>query len=525
MSGASFTALIAASLFGAAPPVDPGTPPAGPGAAIASPGTAPAAPSTPPAATDDSSAVMSVSPKDCIARALEENLELQVDRIAPQLERADWMAARGRFEPSLGMSAEWEDATSPIFPADRIPGGRRSDENEYTRYEGSLGGLLPTGLSYDIASAANNHEGVAANFQSRWSSDLGITLTQPLLRDAGPGVQMAEIRIARKGAEAADAQLQYQVSRTVADVLNAYVELIFRRDNQTARQEALDLATQLLKDNETRVNIGVMSPLDVSQARTEVATQTQNVIEADRALREAQNDLKRLMFRDVGPYLQTRMVPTELPPVPSFADPVLNVVHALEYRTDLVDKRLRLEQAGIHLRKAKNALLPYLNAFGGYRLLGLQDSIDESYETTVDAYDRDWSVGVEVTIPLGMSKERGEKKRALLEQEKAVLAVKQMEQNIIVEVDNAAQAVLANEKKVDAAREARQYAYESLMAEQEKLNAGASTTFVVAQLQRDLAFARSNELRAYADWQKSVVELAHQEGTLLMRLDIAFKAP
>lgn len=466
--------------------------------------------------------VLSVDPKDCIARALEQNLELQVDRIAPLLERADWTAARGRFEPEMGMSAEWEDATSPIFPADRIPGGRRSDENEYTRYEGSLGGLLPTGLSYDIATGANNRESIPTAFQSRWSTDLGITLTQPLLRDAGFGVQMADIRIARKGAQAADAEFRYQVSRTVADVLNAYVELIFRRDNLTARQEALDLATQLLKDNEARLNIGVMSPLDVSQARTEVATQTQTVIEAERALREAQNDLKRLMFRDMGPYLQTRLVPTELPPVPSFADPVLNVVHALEYRPDLTERRLRLEQAGIRLRKAKNALLPYVNAFGGYALLGLENSIDESYETTVDAYDRVWSVGVEVKIPLGMSEERGRKQRAQLEEERAVLAVEQLEQDIIVEVDNAAQAVLANQKKVDAAREARQYAYESLMAEQEKLNAGASTTFVVAQLQRDLAIARSNELRAYADWQKSVVELAHREGTLLMRLEITF---
>jgi len=472
-----------------------------------------------------SPAVISVDPKGCITSALQQNLELEVDRIVPMLERADLLTAHGRFEPSLDMSASWEDATSPIFPADRIPGGRRSDENEYTRYETSIGGLLPSGLSYDIFTGANNREGIAANFQSRWSTDLGITLTQPLLRDAGFDVQMAEIRIARKGAEAADAQFQYQISRTVADVLNAYVELIFRRDNQTARQEALDLAAQLLKDNEERMNIGVMSPLDVSQARTEVATQTQNVIEADRALSEAQNDLKRLMFRDVGPFLQTKMVPTELPPVPAFADPVLNVVHALEYRPDLVERRLRLQQAGINLKVAKNALLPYVNAFGGYRLLGLQDSIDESYETTVDAYDRVWSVGVEVKIPLGMSRERGRKKRAELEEDRAVLAVKQLEQDIIVEVDNAAQEVLANQKQVDAAKEARQYAYESLMAEQEKLNAGASTTFVVAQLQRDLAFARSNELRAYADWQKSVVELAHREGTLLRRLDITFTGP
>lgn len=469
--------------------------------------------------------VMTVGPKDCIARALEQNLELTVDRIAPQLERADWMTARGRFEPSWDMSAEWEDATSPIFPADRIPGGRRSDENEYTRYEGSLDGVLPTGLSYNIFSGANNREGVGANFQSRWSTDFGITLSQPLLRDAGFGVQMADIRIARKGVEAADAEFQYQVSRTVADVLNAYVELMFRKDNLKARQEALDLAAQLLKDNEDRLQIGVMSPLDVSQARTEVANQTQNVIEAERAHREAENDLKRLMFRDMGPYLQTRLLPSELPPVPSFADPVLNVVHALEYRPDLTERRKRLEQAGIRLRRAKNALLPYVNAFGGYSLLGLEDSLDESYETTVDAYDRVWSVGVAVTIPLGMSQERGKKRRAELEEERAVLAVKQLEQDIIVEVDNAAQAVLANQKKVDAAREARQFAYESLMAEQEKLNAGASTTFVVAQLQRDLAFARSNELRAYADWQKSVVELAHREGTLPMRLDIVFTGP
>ncbi len=470
-----------------------------------------------------------ITDRDCVYLALQNNLELQTEALSPRAANARIQIARGALEPAVDMSADWEDITTPIDRATAILTRNDSTESELTRYRGSLTQTLPTGLSYDIAATADNNENTANRFQSAWDTSFGIALAQPLLRGFGPQSTLADIRIARKDREAADAAFEFRIGQIVTDTLFAYYDLVFARDDLAAREASLALADQLLADNQSRYEAGVMSPLDVTQARTEVAARQEELIRAQQFHADTENRLKRLIFQDITPWLAHRLVPAAVARPVTWANPVFNIQGALRRRADLRERHAALAAAGIELAFAKNELLPTVDARGSYTLVGLENSLDESYERAVDAYDRVWSVGVVVRVPLGMSTERGRKNLADTRKREEILRIKALEQDIIVQVDNAARNVLTQEQRVKTTREARYFAEETLDAETEKLRAGASTTFVVTQLQRDLKNARSAELRAVADWYQAVADLARVEGRALevhgIQIDNSAAAP
>ena len=112
---------------------------------------------------------------------------------------------------------------------------------------------------------------------------------------------------------------------------------------------------------------------------------------------------------------------------------------------------------------------------------------------------------------------------ARLDADQLLLNLKALEQDIIIQVDNACGHVEANLKSYEAAREATRLAQESLDAEKKKLLAGTSTTFLVLQAQAQLADARSAEIRARADYSEALVTLDQTEGTILVKNNILLK--
>ncbi len=482
---------------------------------------------------------LSLALGDCIRMALSENIELQVDRLEPPVAYTKHREERGAFEPSLEMSADWTDTTTPKLPDDiwadrralkqslgitsnpdttsgaKLPPIIRSTESEKTDYKLGLSGLVPTGLAYDVFAEASNSETTTRAMASDWNSSVGVSLTQPLLRDFGPAANLTQLRVARKGKEVADAQFEHSVASLVTNLYRAYHELIYSIGEASARADSLRLARKLLEENQARYEVGVMSPLDVSQARSEAATREGEWIKSAQNRTVAANRLKRLIYSDIAAHTGEEIRPTEPPLPPAFASPFFNALAALNHRADLRQAKAEAEQAGISLRYAQNQLLPTVDARGGYRLLGRENTVGESLNSATDAYDREWSAGVVVGIPLGMSAERAQASRADLQKRQALLAVKAVEQDILVEVDNALASVRANEKRYQAARQAESYALEALNAEEEKLRAGTTTTYTVMQLQRDYSLSVSNALRALADWHISIAELALAEGTIL----------
>jgi outer membrane protein TolC len=316
-------------------------------------------------------------------------------------------------------------------------------------------------------------------------------------------------------------------------VKNAYWDLVYAINNLKAQQQSLELSQQSLKDNQKRVEIGTMAPIDIVQAQAEVASNDQGVIVADANIKQAQDNLRALILDPGTPDFWTvEFEPTD---EPAFSEQPIDVDeavrNALSKRADLLSAKNSLEQSDVNIKYYKNQVLPDINASVNYGTFGIGGTqltpvdlalaatgivpsrstlAQRGYGTVLgdvfsSAYPQ-WSVGVQFGYPLGASTAQANLARVKLQYEEAQMQMKNVELQIATQVRAVARNVQTNQKRVQSARASRELQEKKLEAEQKKLAAGMSTTFFISQFQRDLAQARVLEIQAIADYNKSLVD-------------------
>lgn len=470
------------------------------------------------ARAEEAPTVQSLTLRECIERALAGNLDIRIERVNPAIQSWSIVRAQGAFDPSLVGGLSYQDSSEPLAPERAASLGLATLDQQQLQTSLALTGTLPIGTHYELSAFDTTRSSGTLAPSFVYTGTTRLTLTQPLLKNLGRSPNTAAIRVARKDRRIALEQVTRQVIDTVSDVSRAYFELVFAIEDHKAKLEDLNRAKALLADNRTRVEIGVMSPLDVTQGEAGAAEREEAVIVAERAITDRENALKRLIASDVMTLRGVSLRPAEsLVDQPVETDAARSVRTALESRPDLVQARHELERQGILLAFNRNQLWPEIDLQTSYGLNAQGSSVGNFADHVAERDNPVWSIGVLATIPLSNRQAKAAYEIARLNEEQAGLTLKRLEQDAIIQVDNAVGQVQTNFKRVEATRVASRLAEESLKAEEAKLRAGASTSFLVLQAQSQLAAARSAEIRARADYSESLVELARVEGTTLQK--------
>jgi outer membrane protein TolC len=362
---------------------------------------------------------------------------------------------------------------------------------------------------------------------------LNLQYTQPLLRNYSIDQIRQQVASSRKSRDLSDIQLQAVVTGTLRSVKNAYWDLVYTIDNLKAQLQSLALSQQFLKDNQKRVEIGTLAPIDIVQAQAEVAANEQGVIVADAAIKQAQDSLRALVL-DPGTaeFWTINFEPTD---AASFAERAIDidaaVRNALDKRSDLHSAKNSLDQSDINMRFFNNQIKPDVNAqvsyssiaAGGSQLSGVNLAAiaaggtadrtiisDRGFGTVLgdvlkSSYPN-WTVGVQIGYPIGLNTAHANLAKAKLQYEQSQGQLKNMQLQVATQVRTAARNVQTNQKRVGSARASRLLQERKLEAEEKKLAAGMSQSFFVFQAQRDLALARTAEILAIADYNKSLVD-------------------
>ena len=462
---------------------------------------------------------------DCVGLALENNLDLQIEKIAREATKKEVNAARGGYDPTLTISAKRtheETLGSADAESERLEG-----ESDVDSYEASVGGATGLGgLSYDIGARTGDSTGTSGegNPFDTSSGSAGLTLTQPLLKGFKTDGTRYQVAIARQQSAEADVQLEAQIQDVLAQVETAWYALLQAHESILVQEDAVRLATQLYEDNRRKVQIGAMSILDEKQAESQAAAARADLSSAKRTYAEAQNRLKTLLFADHRTTRDLEIAAIgELSSGPIGVDSAASGERALEQRPDLRQARMALARQGITVKYQRNQTLPSLDLVGG---AGVAASGEESQGDVVDrmesADEPYWTAGVTLSVPLGNRAAKARHAQSLANEEKMKLELRQLEETALVEVDDAAAAVTTGLERVNATKESRKYAEQALAAEQRKLENGKSTSFVVLQLQRDLTNARNAAIQALMDYNQQCSALTLAEGAMLERHDVAF---
>lgn len=475
--------------------------------------------------TDTNANARAMSLQDCIQEALQHNLDVQIERYNPQISLYNLRAAYGGYDPAFNASGKHSYDVSPstfnpYSVSTNLTPSRVSDENSFNS---GINGSLPWGLQYDFSGNIAEQYGSSENgpFDSS-SGNIGVTLQQPLLKNFWIDTTRLTIKLDKSKLKSSEQGLRLQIITSVTSVENAYYELIYALENVEVQQEALELAqTQLDQDNQ-RVQIGTLAVLSVQQDESQVAQSQANLIAAQFTLVSDQNALKSLLA-DTNYY---QWHDTDIQPKETLTAPVrtFNLQDSwkkgMTERPDLLQAQLNVEQQGIQLKFDRNQLFPELDLLGTYGFNGASKEFSGTFDQYHEGNAPFYSYGAQMTIPLSNVGARNTYKSDKAALQQIVLKLKQFEQNVLVEIDNAVKQAQSNYQSVEATKEARIYAEAALDAEQKTYAVGKATTFEVLQYQNSLTAARSAEIRALANYNEALASLAQQEGTTIERNNI-----
>jgi outer membrane protein len=387
------------------------------------------------------------------------------------------------------------------------------------------------------------------SFSPLINSGFQFRLTQHLMQGFGFLPNTRLIRLTKNNREISDVAFRLQIITTVDQIENMYWDLVFAYENVRVQQESLAFAQKTLSDTQKQVQIGSLAPIEVVRAQSTVATDQQNLIQAQNNLQLQELLMKNALSRTlVDPMLaDAEVIPTSTIALPE-QEPVIPtqdlVNDALGHRPELAESRIDLSNREINDKAIRNSMLPTLDVFayyGGTGLAGAQNPgnlcINEppqeaalgfcsrtSVPTTsytnglnelVNSTAPDKGLGLTLTIPIRNRNAGALQVRAELEYRQAQMREQQIENQIRIEVRNAQFALQQNRAAVAAAQAAAELGRQSLDAEQKKLNLGASTSTLVLQNQSVLATNESNLVSAMAAYEKSRIEMDRATGLLL----------
>jgi outer membrane protein len=478
---------------------------------------------------------VALSADDAVARALERNLDIQVQRLEPQLLDLQVAALWSNYRPTLISSVFTQGATNlPTSQLQALGGSRIT--NERLEWNGGMQQNLRWGggnLLLNFNNARTETSDTAATRNPAFQSTVQAQYTQPLLRNFRTDQTRSSLLINRLQQQITDLTLRGTLTATEASVRNAYWDLVFGIENVDAARRSLELSTKLVADNRARVEIGTMAPIDVVQAQAEEATRRQALVTAEATRRTNELALKRLIVGGTDDELWNATIePTDRPsPVAEPIDLEAAVRNALANRSDVAVARRSLEQNEVAMRNLRNQTLPDLNLIANYNLQGRggTEFVRQGFGGTVTDiipggyYDAlrnigsltapTWSFRFNFNLPVGQSQAEANFARARVQVTQTQAQVKQAELIVATDVTNAALNVRNNLEAVQASATARELSERRLEAAQSKFEVGMATNFEVVQAQRDLADARTTELRNLLNYRKALVDFQRSQIT------------
>jgi outer membrane protein len=457
-----------------------------------------------------------LSLEDAIARALDANFDIQIQRLNTNVTTEGEQIARAGYDPTLTVSASTGqfqttratvDANGNIIPAS----GVRTD-TEQARV--SLTQRIPLGTTITGTSRVNRTERNIETFSSfnpAYDSDIGILIRQPLLRGAGATINNSAIERARLGSDRARADFTARVFTVVRDVEIAYSLLALAREQVGIRAFSLEVRKKLLEENRARRDTGVATDLEVLQAEVGVASAARDLLLARQTARDREDELLRLLGHEnfehpVGP---VALPPEAAPPV----DIALSLERARANTPEYFSALASIRQQEIDVRTAKNNRLPQLDLSAGAGYSSTDPSLGEARSGLWDGDGYDWQVGLSLSIPWGFREERARLRQARAGRDREEVRLAQVEQDILVSVRNAVRALETNVENLRLSTLTVQLSQREFEVEKARYDSGLSTFRRVQEAQSAFDQARVAEIQAKVNLRVAQANLDRLEGT------------
>jgi outer membrane protein len=483
---------------------------------------------------------------DFVNLILQNNLDVNVNRLTPVSSQYLINTFYKQFEPSIHLQAAVNRTTNP---ATTQLAGARIQTALQGQYTVGFQQNLTTGtlVGVDVLMNRNSSNSTFSTVNPNWAGSLRYSLTQHLLRDFGRKTNTHLIRAAKNNEKMSEVQFEKQMMDLVAQGQRSYWDLVFSAEDIKVKQRSMDLAQKTLSDNQIQVQIGTLAPIDLVQAESEVANRRVQYVTSTYTEVQTQDQVKKLITTQGDPgTILAKLTPMQgvRKPDPSDVPSVEEAIKiALENRPELKQLQIDLENKNIDYEYTKNQLLPSFDMIGSYTQSGTAGTLapiqcdplvrncappnpdvigglGTAFAQIFGYNYGGYSVGFNLTIPLRNRAAQGDNARAATDKRIAESRITAQAQQIALEVRNALTQVDMNRAKIEAAQKARELAEQRLSAEQKKFDLGASTIRFVLEEQRNVAQAQTDELQSLVNYTKSLVDVDRATGMTLKKNNI-----
>jgi outer membrane protein TolC len=486
----------------------------------------------PASALPVSNDAIQLSLEDAVATAMQRNLGLLVQRFDREQFHLDIAQALGIYD--LGLNAQ-AYRTYDASPASSQLTGAQVLVTKQNNLNSSVNQLMPWGgvgsLSFDLFRQESNSSFSSIN--PVYTSNFDLGLVQPLLRNFGKTATERGIKIAQLNSRISRETFEQQVTTTLEQVEDAYWNLVEAKRQYGVAQEALALARELHHQNQVRVQVGTLAPLELVQSEAGIATRQEDIVTAQAAVQNAEDALRQLLHLEEGDLWDLAINPTTAPETPALAlDLQEALATAMQSRPELRNEHLQLDLRQLDVAYYRNQMLPRLDLTAHYGYNGTGGTVivrdgDGNVVQTINGGARDavdqlrdrdfktWRVQLDFAYPLQNRSARARYAIANVSLDQGRTQLAQLEESIRTEVRTAVRGVKTATQQIQSAGAARVLAEKNLEAERKRYEYGLSTSFQVLLIQQDLTSARSAVVAAIAGYRRALAEYYRATGRLL----------
>ncbi|MBN2420438.1 MAG: TolC family protein [Deltaproteobacteria bacterium] len=456
---------------------------------------------------------ITLSIEECRALTLENNLDLRVQLINPAIAEEGVNQEEAKFEAIYSGKIEYNNTD--------MPQASLLDGTGINQHIADIGVDIPlrTGgsLRFNIIDSRKKESSVWSLLNPSYYSSPRISISQPLLRNAGKNVNTYRIRMAQYNSQIVDTRTKLQAIRIIANIDIAYWKLYATRKLLEIRKQQYDLSKALFEQTKRFVELGLKSKVEVIRTEASMAEKLEAIIRAENDVRDTERLLKRMMNKEnLGMRSKTIIIPSTSPePVRYEFDNDLMVEKSIENRMELLELELQLAQDSSTIDYLKNQKLPLVTMQYNYNINALGGDRHELYDMLLDNDYNDHKFSLQFSIPLFNEGAESNYRRAIYERTQRLATKESKEAEIENEVLNQIDKLEANWQRIQATRQTTILTDQQYKTEKKQYELGFASSTDVLDAQTKLAEAQIMEIVAIAEYQIALVDLAYATGTLL----------
>ena len=467
-----------------------------------------------------------ISLNQAIQYAARNNYALQIASIQPQITAQQTMQAQAVFDGVAFTNFKYSKLDTPRAASSVGAAFGTSQSSSRTLETGirkltNTGGTVTLQAQY-IRNDSNPSQSINGTYHS---SNLSLTLNQPLLRGFGKTTAKAQINLQKNANINSRHERKASFIQTTLSTIQTYRQLHQAQQNLLIQLKLKDRIVALRDKMKQRTTLDATDQ-DITQAESFVASTEKDVSRARLSLRIASDNLKRLINDEAYPLTsEIVLLPNHLPEIsPIKINRIDSVLTALRHRPEVKQAILQIKDAHIRQRVADNARLPQLNLLSTVRGNAVDGKKRAAISHSTEGSFVDYLMELAYEMPLGNRSANALAMQRRFERSASILNYKNQVQTVELEVIQALRSVINSYELVATAREHRLAAANNLRTFEvkEQTTAELNPSFLDQKMQSQQRLAESeiDEVRVQTEYLNNIARLNAATGTLLEKNNI-----